>query len=68
MLKLEANLKNPASGRRIAPVDAETVYKIPRERVPDMPDRIICVTTLGFDLKVVTRDPSIPSVEIKAIW
>src|SRR5712692_2385539 len=40
--RLEAGLREAASGLMVAPVDAEVadaVYKIPRTAVPDMPDR-----------------------------
>lgn len=45
--RLEAALKDPASGLHIVPVDeevAQTVHRLPRDLVPEMPDRIIAAT------------------------
>ena len=53
--KLETTLRDPASGLVVAPVDedvAQAVFKIPRQTVPDMPDRSIAAkpfaTTFPF--------------------
>jgi PIN domain nuclease of toxin-antitoxin system len=69
--RLEASLKDPASGILVAPVDkdvAETVHRIPRDVVPDMPDRIIAATALHLGLPLVTRDHRIQSAGISTIW
>lgn len=69
--RLETALKDPSSGMLVHPVDevvAEAVHRIPREIVPDMPDRIIAATALHLGLPLVTRDQRIQSAGIKTIW
>ena len=60
--RLEAGLKDSASGLIVAPVDAavaDAVYRAPRAVVPDMPDRIIAATALHLGLLLITRDQRI---------
>jgi len=69
--RLEAGLKDPTSGLRVAPVNeavAQAVHQVPRAIVPDMPDRIIAATALHLGLPLVTRDLRIQSAGIKTIW
>jgi PIN domain nuclease of toxin-antitoxin system len=69
--KLEATLRDPASGLIVAPVDedvVQAVFKIPRQTVPDMPDRIIAATALRHNLPLLTRDARIQAAGIKTIW
>jgi PIN domain nuclease of toxin-antitoxin system len=45
-------VRSPESGFRLAPLDLDValrVQQIPREAVPDMPDRIIAATALALD-------------------
>jgi PIN domain nuclease of toxin-antitoxin system len=69
--KLEATLRDPTSGLVVVPVDedvAQAVFKIPRQTVPDMPDRIIAATALRHNLPLITRDARIQGASIKTIW
>ncbi len=69
--RLQAGLKDPASGLLVAPVDedvAQVVHRVPRNVVPDMPDRIIAATALHLGLPLITRDQRIQSAGIKTIW
>jgi len=69
--KLGGALSDSASGMVVAPVDAavaETVQKVSRDAVPDMPDRVIAATALHLGLPLVTRDRRIRSAGIKTIW
>lgn len=69
--RIEEALKDPASGLLVAPVDAavaDTVPRVPRVIVPDMPDRIIAATALYLNLPLVTRDQRIQSAGIRTIW
>ena len=71
MQRLEAGLKDPASGMLVAPVDqdvAEAIHRVPRNVVPEMPDRIIAATALHLGLPLITRDQQIQSTGIKTIW
>lgn len=55
----------------VAPVDlrvAEILRTVPRDAVPDMPDRIIAATALALGLPIVTRDRRLPATGIRTIW
>lgn len=69
--RLRSALDDPASGLIVAPVNADVadaLLRIPRDLVPDMPDRIIAATALQLGVPLVTRDQRIHSAGIKAIW
>ncbi len=65
-------LSDAATGLKIAPLDlliAQTLRQIPRDLVPDMPDRIIAATALSLSLPLVTRDGKIQALTtIQTIW
>jgi PIN domain nuclease of toxin-antitoxin system len=51
--------EDPEGSISVAPLDtavAEAVQRIPRETVPDMPDRIIAATAAHLGAELVTRD------------
>src|SRR6266567_5738891 len=57
--RLRSALTDSNSGLFVASVDAgvaNVLVNIPRDIVPDMPDRIIAATALHLDLPLVTRD------------
>jgi PIN domain nuclease of toxin-antitoxin system len=69
--RLRSALNDPESGLRVAPLDAsvaDALQKIPRDAVPDMPDRIIAATALHLGLPIVTRDRRLQSSAMKTIW
>ena len=69
--RLNNALADPASGFVTAPLDlavAQALRRIPRDVVPDMPDRIITATALRLGLPLVTRDPDIQKTDLKTIW
>lgn len=69
--RLDAEVKSAESGLLIHPVDegvADAVYKIPRNFVSDMPDRIIAATALHLGLPLVTRDRRLQAAGISTIW
>ena len=47
---------------------ALAVERIPRDVVPDMPDRIIAATALTHNLPLVTADRKIRASRIPTIW
>lgn len=47
---------------------AQAVAPIPRDFVPDMPDRIIAATAVHLELPLVTRDSEIRSTALDVIW
>ena len=60
---------NPAF--KVFPFDydvASALRSIPREIVPDMPDRIIAATALHLGLPLVTRDRRLQAAGIQTIW
>lgn len=68
--RLRSALTDANSGMLIASVDAgiaEALPNIPRDVVPDMPDRIIAATALHLGLPLVTRDRRIQAAGIQTI-
>ncbi|MDJ1168006.1 type II toxin-antitoxin system VapC family toxin [Roseofilum sp. BLCC_M154] len=65
-------LSDSGTGLEIAPLNlitAQTLRQIPRNLVPDMPDRIIAATALCLNLPLVTRDAQIQALtNIQTIW
>jgi len=63
---------DPDSSLTIAPLDetaAMAVDRIPREQVPDMPDRIIAATAAARGVPLVTSDSEIRALSnIETIW
>ena len=69
MLTGELGRQNPAF--TVVPLDSEiarALRRIPRNLVPDMPDRIIAATALHLGLPLVTCDQRIQSAGIPTIW
>jgi PIN domain nuclease of toxin-antitoxin system len=64
-------LSDPETGWVLAPLDlnvAQTVARVSRDVIPDMPDRIIAATALHLDLPLVTRDGKLRASGLKTIW
>ena len=69
--RLRSALTDSKSGLLIASVDADVaaaLQNIPRDVVPDMPDRIIAATALHLGVPLVTRDRRLQSTGIETIW
>ena len=69
--RVEAGIAAPNSAIVIVSVDepvARALRRIPRNIVPDMPDRIIAATALHLKLPLVTRDEKIHACDIETIW
>ncbi|HNS52783.1 MAG TPA: type II toxin-antitoxin system VapC family toxin [Anaerolineae bacterium] len=69
--ELVAQLQSGASGLimvGLTPEVAEAVADVPREAVPDMPDRIIAATARHLGLPLVSRDRMIHLSGIETIW
>ncbi|MCA6612690.1 MAG: type II toxin-antitoxin system VapC family toxin [Pseudanabaena sp. M158S2SP1A06QC] len=47
---------------------AKAIANIPRETVPEMPDRIIAATALYLNIPLVTKDSKIQAANIQTIW
>ncbi len=67
---LEA-LQNPNNVLCLAPLDlsaAQALRQIPREQVPDIPDRIIAATALALEPPLITRDGKITASNVTTLW
>jgi predicted nucleic acid-binding protein len=47
---------------------AVAMRQIPRQDIPDLPDRVIAATALLHGIPVLSRDSRIRSSSIKTIW
>jgi PIN domain nuclease of toxin-antitoxin system len=47
---------------------AIAMRQIPRDAVPDLPDRVIAATALALGLPLITRDGKIRASNIETIW
>ena len=68
---LEAALEQRDADFEVMPLNsavARTLQRVPRDLVPDMPDRIIAATALNLGLPLVTRDRNIRASGIETIW
>lgn len=67
-----AMLKSRFSALTLAPLDlkvAESLSQIPRQTVPDMPDRIIAATAFALGLPLVTAGHKIRALtNVTTIW
>lgn len=64
-------LRNRISNFRLVPINlavTRALRKVPRDEVPDMPDRIIAATAVHLDLALVTRDGKIRATNLTTIW
>jgi predicted nucleic acid-binding protein len=55
----------------VVPLDmavARYIHLVPREIVPDMPDRIIAATALYLEVPLVSRDRRIHLSNLEVIW
>ncbi len=71
MAQLTAILKDSANGYKLAPLSleiAQAVRQVPREIVPEMPDRIIAATALQMGVPLVTSDLQIRASNVTTIW
>ena len=68
---VQAAVADPKAVLKYVPVDqdiATNMAAIPRDEVPDLPDRIIAATAHLYGIPVLTRDGRIRSSNVRAIW
>ncbi len=68
---LTQTLRDGTSAFRVIPVTtriADSIRKIPRDVISDMPDRIIAATALLYSLPLITRDEKIRASKVRTIW
>jgi PIN domain nuclease of toxin-antitoxin system len=64
-------LQDPESVVELVPLDfgvANALADVPRDQVPDMPDRIIAATAVHLGLPLVSRDRKIRASSVTTIW
>jgi len=68
---LTAVLRNPNHVLEEAPFTSDVVAamrQVPRDSVPDMPDRIVAATAVYFAVPVISRDGKIRASSVQTIW
>ncbi|MBI2767361.1 MAG: type II toxin-antitoxin system VapC family toxin [Chloroflexi bacterium] len=68
---LERAIETASLAMGLHPVElqiARALARVPRDAVPDMPDRIIAATALHLGLPLVTRDGKIRASGVDSIW
>ncbi len=68
---LKAALADPDHVLKEAPFTADVVEamrRVPRDSVPDMPDRIVAATAVYFGVPVISRDGRIRASTIQTVW
>jgi PIN domain nuclease of toxin-antitoxin system len=71
MQRLLDNLDATNPAMLVAPLDmdvARALPQVPRDAVPDMPDRIIAATAVALGLPLVTRDGRIAQSGVRTVW
>jgi PIN domain nuclease of toxin-antitoxin system len=69
--ELRAATVDPATVLRHVPFDeniATKMTEVPRQDVPDLPDRVIGATALHYGVPVLSRDSRIRASSIQTIW
>lgn len=69
--QLTATLSDPMSDLECMPFTLDmalTARRIPRDQVPDMPDRIVAATALHLNVPLITRDRRIRATGVQTIW
>ena len=64
-------LRDPEQVLTEVPFDstiAEMMRLVPREDVPDFPDRIVAATALQYGVPVISRDGKIRAAKLQTIW
>jgi PIN domain nuclease of toxin-antitoxin system len=68
---LEKSVEQQPSSLEVVPLThsiALAVQQVPREQVPDLPDRVIAATALHLGLPLISRDHKIRLSDVKTIW
>jgi PIN domain nuclease of toxin-antitoxin system len=68
---LEESLERQPSLLEIVPLTrsiALAVRQVPREQVPDLPDRVIAATAVHLDVPLISRDRKIRLSNVATIW
>ena len=66
-----AAFHDPENVLQEVPLDSTIVQRmhlIPREQVPDLPDRVVAATGLRYGVPVISRDGKIRATRLQTIW
>jgi PIN domain nuclease of toxin-antitoxin system len=69
--ELREALNNPDFVLEEAPLTGEvveTMRRVPRVDIPDMPDRIVAATALHLGVPVISRDGRIRASNVQTVW
>ena len=69
--RLIHSIEDPDGAFEVVALDApiaKVLSQVPREDVPDMPDRIIAATAVHMNLPLVTRDHRIKASATQTVW
>ena len=69
--KVLAEVRRPDSGIAETPFTArvvEVMARVPKDLVPDLPDRMIAATALHLGLPLVTADHRIRAASLHTVW
>ena len=69
--RFDVELQNGRSGFVVMPLTEEianAVARIPREAVPEMPDRIIAATALHLKIPLISYDLALQKAGLPIIW
>jgi predicted nucleic acid-binding protein len=47
---------------------ADTLSRVPRAEVPDLPDRVVAATALHIGIPLISRDRKIQASSVTTIW
>ncbi|MGA2185495.1 MAG: PIN domain-containing protein [Bryobacteraceae bacterium] len=68
---LRTALSNPNHVLEEAPFTAEVVQamrQVPRDAIPDMPDRIVAATAVFLGVPLISRDGRIRASTVRTVW
>ena len=71
LTRVRRTLRHPDEVLTEVPVDGQVVeymQVLPRDEVPDLPDRIIGATALALHVPVISRDRQIRASSLETIW
>lgn len=64
-------LRDPENVLTEIPIDSgivESMIHIPRQDIPDLPDRVIAATALSLGVPIITRDRKIQAANLQSLW
>ncbi len=68
---LRSALENPNHVFKEAPFTKDVVNamrQVPRDEVPDMPDRIVAATAVYFGVPAISKDGRIKGSSVRSVW